>query len=180
MAVTSPLSLRPWKRELFDRLANNLWSYQYKPLLICLSPAACLIDCELTLNIWSRVFGLRSFIEADWYFSQSWNIQKPDWLRNLISLEKSSSQQTLFCPRKEFLLLPPPTLPISSLKVSIKRRYWFLVMLFLTRQNMFLVHRYCRNITLTLPTLQWQHKSEDAPVFDSGGCSPLRAQTGNN
>ena len=28
-------------------------------------------DCELTLNIWSRVFGLRSFIEADWYFSQS-------------------------------------------------------------------------------------------------------------
>ena len=45
--------------------------------------------------------------------------------RNLISSEKTSRQQTLFCPRKEFLLLPPPTLPISSLKVSRKRRYWF-------------------------------------------------------
>ena len=120
-----PLELAPLKKELFNRLANNLWSYQYQPLLICLSPTTCLVVCELTLNIWSRVFGLRSFIEADWYFSQSWNIQKPDWLRNLISLEKSCSQQTLFCPRKEFLLLPPPTLPISSLKVSIKRHYWF-------------------------------------------------------
>ena len=41
-------------------------------------------------------------------------------------------------------------------------------------------YRYCYNITSTLPTLQWQHKSEDAPVFDSGGCSPHQAQTGNN
>ena len=104
MAVTSPLSLRPWKKELFNRLANNLWSYQYQPLLICLNPTACVVDCELTLNIWSRVFGLRSFIEADWYFSQSWNIPKPDLLKNLTSLGEKNLVSS-----KERIPPPPPS-----------------------------------------------------------------------
>ena len=96
---------------------NGLISISHFWFAWVLQPIRLIVS--FTLNIWSRVFGLRSFIEADWYFSQSWNIQKPDLIRNLISFEKSSRQQTLFCPRKEFLLLPP-TLPILSLKVWIE------------------------------------------------------------